>query len=327
MASNPSVDAIVDSPVLTLEGNILWQFENLSEFGAQTLKMQVAQGTLSGEIALDMSASPPKGPGVTRKTAGIPEIHIALSHLEMIWAFVYGWMVVYEESVQKPQLCPKRVMNAETEKLVDQAHGLLEWSASLREAYTPWPAGLPSPRHYSTKQEEWYGLKANLVFQKAISYLLCHERAHAALGHLDVIQNAAGAGLRLDMEKEADVAAYDDFLGQSLDDREKLPEAWAVISVMLSTFYLYRDPRNALLPGGHPALHHRVAHMIGRLALTDPRYNDYFSFLCRLVLQAVFPEDLEPKRQFYDSGDALTDAFDRLDRLALEPMPHGQSSG
>ena len=43
MASNPSTGAIVDSPVLTLEGNILWQFENLSAFGAQTLKLQVAQ--------------------------------------------------------------------------------------------------------------------------------------------------------------------------------------------------------------------------------------------------------------------------------------------
>ena len=220
MGSNPSVDAIVDSPVLTLEGNILWQFENLSEFGAQTLKTQVAQGTLSGEIALDMSASPPKGPGVTPQAAGIPEIHIALSHLEMIWAFVYGWMVVYEEGVQKPQLFPTRVMDAETVKLVDQAHELLEWSASLREAYTPWPAGLPSPRHYSTKQEEWYGLKANLVYQKAISYLLSHERAHAALGHLDVIQNAAGAGLRLDMEKEADAAAREptDKAGFPLDE-------------------------------------------------------------------------------------------------------------
>ena len=317
MASNSSVNSIVNSPVLALEGNILWQFENLSEFGAQTLKIQVAQGTLSGEIVLDISAAPPKGPRVTRQDAGIPEMHIDLSHLEILWAFIYGWMVVYEESVQKPQLDSKKVIDAETVELINRAHKLLEWSASLRKTYTPWPADLPSPRRYATKQEEWYGLKTNLVYQKTVAYLLSHERAHAALGHLNVIQGVEDAGLRLDMEKEADAAAYDDLLGQSLDDKEKVSEAWAVVSVMLSTFYLYRDPRKALLPGGHPALHHRVAHMIDRLALTEPCYDYYFSFLCRLVLQAVFPAVLEPQRKFDDWEDALTDALDRLDQLSL----------
>mgnify|MGYP003582845471 FL=1 len=312
MASDP----IADSPVLVLEGNILWQFENLSEFGTQTLKMQVALGTLSGEILLDMSAAPPKGPRVAKQSTGVPEINVDLSHLEMLWAFIYGWMVVYEERVQKQQIDPTKLINAETTKLVNRAQELLAWSASLRESYTAWPASLPSPRHYATEQEEWYGLKANLVLQKAVAFLLSHERAHAALGHLEVIQRADGAGFRLDMERDADAAAYDDLLGQSLDDREKAPEAWAVISVMLSTFYLYKAPRNALLPSGHPALHHRVAHMLRRLALADPHYDYYFSFLCRLVLQAVFPEVLQPTRQFDDWEDALTDALDRLDHLS-----------
>ena len=34
--------------------------------------------------------------------------------------------------------------------------------------------------------------------------------------------------------------------------------------------------------------------MLQRLALTDPHYDYYFSLLCRLVLQAVFPEVLMP---------------------------------
>ena len=59
--------------------------------------------------------------------------------------------------------------------------------------------------------------------------------------------------------------------------------------------------------------------MLQRLALTDPHYDYYFSLLCRLVLQAVFPEVLKPKRQFDDWEDALTDALDRLDRLGVAP--------
>ena len=53
--------------------------------------------------------------------------------------------------------------------------------------------------------------------------------------------------------------------------------------------------------------------MLQRLALTDPHYDYYISLLCRLVLQAMFPEVLKPKRQFDDWEDALTDALDRLD--------------
>ena len=319
MTAKPLADRIAQSPVLTLEGNILWQFENLSDFGAKTLKMQVTKGTLSGEIVMDMSAAPPKGPRVTRQKAGIPEMHVELSHLEMLWSFIYGWMVIYEEGVQKPLLYPTRVIDHETVKLIDRADKVLKWSASLRETYTPWPAGLPSPMHYDSERETWYGLKANFVFQKAVAYLLSHERAHVALGHLDAMPNASNAGILLDMEKEADAAAYDALLGQSLDDSEKPSEAWAMVSVLLSSFYLFRDPRIALLTSGHPALHHRVAHMIGRLALTDPHYDYYFSFLCRLILQKVFPKELEPTRQFDDWKDSLTDAFDRLDRLGLTP--------
>ncbi len=317
MSSNSSIQTIVDSPVLALEGNILWQFENLSEFGAQTMKIQITNGTLSGEIKLDMSAEPPKSPGVTKQKADAPEMHVDLSHLEMLWSFIYGWLVIYEESVQKPLLDPMLAMDVETVNLIERARKLLKWSTSLREIYTRWPADLPSPTHYVTEKEEWYGLKTNLVYQKAVAFLLSHERAHATFGHLDVIKDTNSAELRLDMEREADAVAYDDLLGQSLDDNEKLSEAWAMVSVLLSTFYLYRDPRKALLLGGHPALHHRVAHMIGRLALKDPKYDYYFSFLCRLVLSSVFPEVLEPKRQFDDWEDALTDALDRLDRLSL----------
>jgi len=318
---NPSSSTpdLSESPVLALENNIVWQFENLSEFGAKQLKLQVAGGIFSGEIALDLSATSPTGPSVTAREGGIPEMHIKVSHLELLWAFIYGWMVVYEEGVQKPQLRPDVVMSEETSQLLSRAHELLEWAGSLRLGYTPYPAGLPSPKFYATSQEQEYGLKANLVFQKAVAFVLSHERAHAQLGHLTIGERPLTAQERLDMERDADMAAYDALVSQGLDDNEKLPEAWAVVSVMLSTFYLYEDARNALRPGGHPAVHHRVAHIIERLAMREPHYDYYFKFLCRLVLQAVFPDVLAPERQFDDWEDALADAFDRLDGLAAAP--------
>jgi hypothetical protein len=315
MTEHRPLNSIFDSPVLALEGNILWQFENLSHFSAQKLKMLTGEGKLSSEIALDMSATMPKGPKVALNNFDVPEIHIELSHLELLWSFIYGWMVAYEESIQKPQLNPELVVDDDTKTLIDRAQKLLEWSASLQEVYSPWPEGLPSPRCYLNQREKWYGCKANLVFQKAVAYLLSHEQAHAALGHLDVILAAHDTSLRLDLEREADAAAYNELLRESLDDREKLSEAWALSSVMLSSFYLCRDSKNALLRNTHPALHHRLAHVIAQLGLTDPKCDYYFTFLCRLILQKVFPLALEPTRQFDDWNDALTDALDRLDQI------------
>jgi hypothetical protein len=319
MESKPKVDAIADSPLIFLEGNILWQFENLSEFGAKKLKMQVADGILSGEIELDLSSVSPKGPWITQRLADVPEIHVYLSHLEMLWAFIYGWMVVYEECVQEAQLNPTEQLDDKTEALIDRAQELLKWSGSLSETYTPWPVDLPSPKNFASAQEEWYGLKANLVFQKAVAYLLCHERAHAVFGHLNANPSIAGNQLLLDMEKEADLAAFNDLIESSLDDHEKSSEAWAMLSVLLSSFYLCKDPRDALHSRGHPALHHRLSYMIERLAFSNPNYDYYFVFLCRLVLRNVFPEVLNSTRQFDDWRDALTDAFDALDQIVLAP--------
>lgn len=305
------------SPVLALENNILWQFENLSPYAAQKFKAQVTQGLLSGEILLDVTAACPATPRVETNGELPPVVHLQVAYLELLWAFIYGWMVVYEEGVQKPQIeghPPPE--DGEAVELIARADKLLLWAQSLSAGYTLWPAHLPSPRSYATDREQYYGEKANLVFQKATAYVLSHERAHAVQGHLEFVRKSGTSrSLQLDLEKEADLAAFDDLISPGLDDNEKSSEAWAVLSVMLSSFYVCREPRDALISKSHPALHHRLAYVVRSLAFQDERYKYYFPFLCRLVLQVIFPEPLRLTKRFEYAQDAFDNALDVLDEL------------
>lgn len=300
------------SPVLALEGNVLWQFENVSPYAARKLKAQVADGSVSHEIWLDVSATSPVPPRVEQVGSLPPVMHLQVAYLELLWAFIYGWMVLFEEGVQKQMLDPAHVPLAD---LLARAELLLRWIQGQRDGYHAWPSGLPSPSCYASESERYYGEKANLVFQKATAFLLNHERAHAVLGHLEVLKQGASTDVWLELEREADTAALQELLSHGTDDKEKSAEAWAMLSVLLCGFYMYREPRAALMSGKHPPLHHRVGRVVAELALKSPKYDHYFKLLCRLVLQGVFPDVLQLRERFEDADDAFRDALDRLDDL------------
>ena len=120
------------------------------------------------------------------------------------------------------------------------------------------------------------------------------------------------------MEKEADVFAFESLVRPSLSDKEKALESWAILAVVLATFYVYKDPRQALISTTHPSLHHRVGSLVRSLTLKEEGYRYYFYLLCRLVLQDIFPDVLAPKDQFEDAEHALSDALDRLDELTKQ---------
>ena len=38
------------------------------------------------------------------RSDGVPEVHLDVLFLEMLWAFIYSWMVLYEEGGHRPML-------------------------------------------------------------------------------------------------------------------------------------------------------------------------------------------------------------------------------
>lgn len=305
------------SPILALEGNILWQMENLKNDSTKRLLEEVYSGLLHREIALQMDAVVPRGPYLQAKENGVPEVHLQVAFLELLWAFIYSWMIFYEEGVQRPQL-PDTVLSTgpAPADLLERAAALQEWCKSLALGYSPWPADLPSPINYANSSERYFGEKANVVFQHATAFLLTHERAHAVFEHLPIVQDQPKKReLHLQLEKEADVFAFESLVRSGLSDKEKALESWAILAVVLATFYVYKDPRQALISTTHPSLHHRVGSLVRSLTLKEEGYRYYFHLLCRLVLQDLFPDVLASKDQFEDAEDALCDALDRLDEL------------
>lgn len=174
---------------------------------------------------------------------------------------------------------------------------------------------------YANDAERFFGEKANLIFQLAVAFIFNHERAHAVSGHLNIYSDGAEDSLILELEKEADAYAIARVLRPDLSDEGKLAESWSIISAVLATFYASRNPRLVLIPGVHPALHHRVAHFLRSLGLESEARRHYFVLLTRLVLQDLFPAALPVVEQFEDAEHALRDALDRLDAAVRSGFP------
>jgi hypothetical protein len=318
---------ITRSPILTLQGNMLSQIEHLKNDVEGSLREEVDTGRIWPEIQLGMDDRPPRGPHLAARTDGVPEVWLDVPFLEMLWTFIYGWMVVYEEGVHRPMLPGTSLPTGpRPADLIDRACSLLGWSKSLSTGYTRWPQHLPSPvsASYANSAERYFGEKANLVFQLAVALIFNHERAHAVFDHLTISSEVRDQSLLLQLEKEADTFAIDRLLRSGLSDAQKTAESWAIVSAVLATFYCAHDPRLALRPGIHPALHHRAAHFIRSLALEGEAYQHYFALLARLVLQDLFPSVLGFEEKFEDAEDALSDALDRLDAAVESAYPRAE---
>ena len=243
-------------------------------------------------------------------------MHLSLKHLELLWSFIYSWMVIYERGIQKPMIEGTWSGSVDINNpVIYRALQLRDWSASLRTLPTRWPPELPSPIHYPSKQEQWYGEKANLVFQQAAAFLLGHEYAHALGKHLEAITSDASDFEAVLAEKEADVRAFERLVNFATDDDQKLDKAWAIISALLSSLYLCRDMKQPFRQRRHPQLHHRLQHFLSMLNFQGEQYQSYFPMLCAIILEYAIPELENISRSaeiFEDANHALEDVIDRI---------------
>lgn len=311
-----TVSTLDDSPVLALEHNITAAFESFQKNASEI----VAQGLLDGEILLEVDAALPRTPSVSRAAGAAAQIRVHVVLLELLWAFVYSWMVRYEETVQKAQLCGDDVgsTTSHNNDLVTRAEALWAWARNLRSDYTMWPKDLPSPVAQADEFETYYAEKANFVFERATAFILLHECAHVTQGHLDVPQHRGGADAsKVQLENEADQRAFDNLVGQGLADGEKSAQAWAILSAMLSTLFTLPNFRLALVSCTHPPLHHRLGHLVNSLDFHEEQYRYYFHLLCRVVLQDAFPALARPGQRFEDAAESFQAALDDLDDLAV----------
>ncbi len=304
----------MNSPINSLCGQISHAFENPNGNALPRLKEVVSAGLLDPGIDLVQEGAM-HTPYIRRASASAPAtIALHVHYLQTLWAFIYAFFVIYEEGVQRP------LMNKAFDGTIDyrpplllRAGQLLAWIATDDSA---WPDNLPSPT-YSEAGVEWeFALKANSIFVHAVAFLLHHEFAHVALGHLDqvnAIQNDVDKKL---LEQDADEFAFSALICQSDDEAHRRSKGWSVLAPVLLSLYVTQN-RASLFPTTHPFGHHRVEAMLNRLNFKQRDSQDYFTYLCTII--AKYAEDklgcAMGQRTFETAEDALRTNLDELDAL------------
>ena len=168
-----------------------------------------------------------------------------------------------------------------------RAASLLDWAASLKEGYSPWPEGLPSPKHQEAEEEKSTAEKANRIFQQAIAFYLFHEFAHTEQGHLNFLR--AGDADQIDpqsvleMEREADDFAYRVMVSPGDTEEELAIKAWPMLAAVLSSFYLIHGPQG-VYQERHPHLHQRVEQLLAKFNFAPGMNRDYYHYLSSTAL-------------------------------------------
>ncbi|WP_295964335.1 phage exclusion protein Lit family protein [uncultured Xanthomonas sp.] len=320
------------SPILILEGNIIQAFENPNGSAVEQLRRAIEEQRVSNEISMDLTPGPPRAPRAVRSNEGPSKLELHVAHLELLWAFIYGWFVIYERGVQLPMLDSTFDGRIHFDTpLKERAARLLDWAASLKDEYTNWPEDLPSPADQHDREEYDISLKTNGVFQQAVAFFLFHEFAHAQQGHLDFIATQPDVPVDqqsvLEMEKEADEFAYRVMVSADDDEDTLVVKAWPILAAVLSSFYLIHGPQE-VYQERHPHLHQRVAHMLAKLNFPAGKHHDYYHFLSATVLKLSMEgpfvrvlsglESDEQPETFDSAVDALSSELDTLDDLVEE---------
>ena len=307
------------SPIELLLSNVAWAFENPDSSFPDRLKAAVEDGSIQSDIALQMDFIAPRSPSLSRDPGeDRPKICLHITFLELLWASIYGWMVIYEDGIQKPMLAGtySGAIKFETPELV-RANHLIDWAKLMAKNYRSWPENLPAPNRYATEREKWYGEKANRVFQEAASFCLIHEFSHASYDHLTVVGDYQGdwrLQIKLELEKDADNAAFNTLVPNGLDETERLSKGWAILGLMLTSFYLANGV-SGIFQRGHLPLHHRLDHLRRYLNFQEEKHRFYFDYLCSTFLELFIREaglDCEP-RIFETAQDALDAKLNLLD--------------
>ena len=308
--------ALMHSPVLALEGNVIHAFENPNGSAVELLRRAIAEGKISQELETDYMAGVPRAPRIVQHADRLPTIQLQVAHLELVWAFIYGWMVVYEWGVQRPMIegTHKGLIHFDT-PFKFRAASLLDWAASLKDGYSPWPEGLPSPTHHENEEEKTTAEKANGIFEQAIAFCMFHEFAHTEQGHLSFLRvddaDPIDAQSVLEMEREADDFAYRVMVSPEDTVRDLAIKAWPMLAAVLSSFYLIHGPQG-VYQERHPHLHQRVEQLLAKFNFATGMNRDYFHHLSSTVLKLSREGPLIQVRTEGDI-DAVPQVFETVD--------------
>lgn len=163
-----------DSEYRALFEKLEWQFE-----------MDIREGDFGFEA-------------VTKQNPTQNVINIPLAALERLWAYVYSYLLLFDEVLNNPgiEITPERSPQ------VRGAFDLLNWAAhgEKEKKRFEWPAHLPRPNSDQIDPQRLE--KTNRMFLGVLGFILLHEVAHLDKEH--TLTKHAPAGERMSDEECAD---------------------------------------------------------------------------------------------------------------------------
>lgn len=266
-------------PVSILEYNVVAEFERVAKGNNLNIQAPVLEGKVGSTINLVVDKAPPKSPHADMDSR---EITLYESHLAFIWAYIYSSFVIYEECVQLPLIQETFDGSIQfTTSLTRRAKSLQDWAFLFSTQYSSWDDDrLPSPRRYVSDKEQWYGEKANAIFQTAVCFLLYHEYAHLTLGHVAASDDNSWS---IEQEKDADNFALQKVVDSGAPEKEQLRAGVALVLICASNFFLPRGLRG-IWQRAHPNLHDRLRHALSHLGLDSDKSKFYLYYLASISI-------------------------------------------
>ncbi len=263
-------------PIRVLDNNVLEWFENkYSGFRSELEDLQKQFGFtryikyICDEVPILCGEGGNQIPYVT-----VDEGQIAIheTFLSYVWGLCYAFLVLFDEEINGPQTGKQPGHGKPLGFFRLKGYAMLDYALSLVRGFNKWPADLPSPESHNN-EDKYYVQKANGIYVAAIDFILCHELAHIALGHLQKHKQAPyrqrGVSSRelKNLEDAADKWALDRILGGICYPKRPLTNVGFGAIVGLGSLLLLN--RN-LTSQTHPDINDRIRSVLARLPI-DPR--------------------------------------------------------
>ncbi len=183
-------------PVRVLENNILAWFEGKYPEFRQELEEIGKKFGAKRAIKYFCDEEPTVGlkegkmiPHVTEEG----QICIHETFLSYLWGLSYAFLVIFDEQVHGPRTGRSPSHGKPLGYFTSRGYQVLNYAVGLTDDFEKWPSHLLNPETYATEDRPFVE-RANGIYLAAVDFILCHELAHIACGHLKRQKEACDRG-------------------------------------------------------------------------------------------------------------------------------------
>lgn len=175
------------------------------------------------------------------------QISIHETFLSYVWALSYAFFVIFDEQIHGPRIDQQPEYGKPVGHFLEGGYKVLNYGLGLINDFTKWPADLPNPDTYEG-EDIHFPRKTNTIYLAAVDFILCHELAHIACGHLKRQKEALSRGEYVtshevkENEHEADSWALERVRrGIKPPERNKTAVGFGVVAGLGSLLFLNRE--------------------------------------------------------------------------------------